>query len=275
MVARLVLVEGDVVALGGGWCVSAGREELEVLDEAGLGRAHEGGEATTRVLRGAIVEDALLEREGGAHEDGLRRGGRAPRDEGLVVLGDVEDVRLEAALVDVGRGRERAHPVPVAEPVGGLLRLGVPGLGGVYLRWNVGVLGKTRYSGNMSLTQAGALTFMKNQLNNAAGVSFSEERQDYFSVFSREADCGLGVTVGIRTIRVIIEQRDVMPLVHGRMNIPRPYLKLRVAGRSIRVQKMCNRYGDFMVRYTQPLTEDGATMCVRLILAVFEEAARN
>jgi hypothetical protein len=127
----------------------------------------------------------------------------------------------------------------------------------------------------MSLTQAGALTFMKNQLNNAAGVSFSEERQDYFSVFSREADCGLGVTVGIRTIRVIIEQRDVMPLVHGRMNIPRPYLKLRVAGRSIRVQKMCNRYGDFMVRYTQPLTEDGATMCVRLILAVFEEAARN
>jgi hypothetical protein len=127
----------------------------------------------------------------------------------------------------------------------------------------------------MSLTQAGALTFMKNQLNNAAGVSFSEERQDYFSVFSREADCGLGVTVGIRTIRVIIEQRDVMPLAHGRMNIPRPYLKLRVAGRSIRVQKMCNRYGDFMVRYTQPLTEDGATMCVRLILAVFEEAARN
>ena len=139
MVARLVLVEGDVVALGGG--VPAGREELEVLDEAGLGRAHEGGEATTRVLRGAIVEDALLEREGGAHEDGLRRGGRAPRDEGLVVLGDVEDVGLEAALVDVGRGRERAHPVPVAEPVGGLLRLGVPaffGLGGVYLKVSVG-----------------------------------------------------------------------------------------------------------------------------------------
>lgn len=43
-----------------------------------------------------------------------------------MVLGDVEDVGLEAALVDVGRGRERADPVPVAEPVWGLLGLGVP-----------------------------------------------------------------------------------------------------------------------------------------------------
>lgn len=132
MARGLVLVEGDVVALDAGSCgcwVASG-EELEVLDEPGLGRAHERGEVRDGCCRGrAIVEDALLEGEGGAHEDGPRRLAGVepvPRDEGLMVLGDVEDVGLEAALVDVGRGRERADPVPVAEPVWGLLGLGVP-----------------------------------------------------------------------------------------------------------------------------------------------------
>ena len=40
----LVLVQGDVVALDGAGLLPAGREELEVLDEAGLGRADEGCE---------------------------------------------------------------------------------------------------------------------------------------------------------------------------------------------------------------------------------------
>ena len=275
MVARLVLVEGDVVALGGG--VSAGREELEVLDEAGLGRAHEGGEATS-VLRGAIVEDALLEREGGAHEDGLRRGGRAPRDEGLVVLGDVEDVGLEAALVDVGRGRERAHPVPVAEPVGGLLRLGVPGLGGVYLKVSVWVLGKTRYSGNMSLTQTAALTLMKNQLRNAVdNVSFDDEHRNSFTVIDTNTNCSAGVKSGINTITLLLDQDDVEPFrrVTGRMSIPSSHLTLVVGGVAMRVDKTRNPAGAKLVRYTQPLTEEGVAECVRFILAVFEEAARN
>ena len=84
------------------------------------------------------MEHALLEREGGAHEDGAAGLGfvePAPRDEGLVVLGDVEDVGLEAALVDVGRGREGAHPVPVADPVGRCLGFRVSGgvrVAGVY-----------------------------------------------------------------------------------------------------------------------------------------------
>jgi hypothetical protein len=120
----LVLVKRDVLALDDGLLFPNG-EELEVLDEPGLGRAHKGGEA--RDVRGAaVVEHALLEGEGGAHEDGLAGLGALPRGQGLVVLGDVEDVGLEAALVDVGRGREGADPVPVAEPVGGLLGFGVP-----------------------------------------------------------------------------------------------------------------------------------------------------
>jgi hypothetical protein len=42
-----------------------------------------------------------------------------------MVLGDVEDVGLELALFQGRGGREGAEPVPVAEPVGGGLGLGV------------------------------------------------------------------------------------------------------------------------------------------------------
>jgi hypothetical protein len=74
------------------------------------------------------VEDALLEWEAGADRDPLElalRGVALPRDEGLVARGDVEDVGLEAGLLEGLVAGVDAQPVPVAEPVGGLLGLGV------------------------------------------------------------------------------------------------------------------------------------------------------
>jgi len=124
--AGLVLVDGDVVALelgvgGGPWQV------LEVLEQAGLAGAREGrvvGDARAR--RGAVVEHALLEREGGAHADPAGPAARAEGHEGLVAGGDVEDVPLEPALFEGLVRREDGEPVPVAQPVGGELGLGVP-----------------------------------------------------------------------------------------------------------------------------------------------------
>ena len=113
---RLILA-----VLAGGLVILAYGEGLEVLGEAGLAGADEAGEAwDARVGRGAIVEDALLEREGGADEDGLddARGVGAPRVDGLVVLGDVEDVRIQADLLDGVGVREDREPLAVAQAVG-------------------------------------------------------------------------------------------------------------------------------------------------------------
>jgi hypothetical protein len=89
LVGRLVEVEGGVDAVDDGGLLAAGREGLEVLEEAGLSGADEGREARdARVVWGAVVHDALLEREGGAGEDVLdgARGVAPPLDVGLVVL---------------------------------------------------------------------------------------------------------------------------------------------------------------------------------------------
>lgn len=68
------------------------------------------------------MEHALLEREGGAHEDGLddfRRGASAPpRVDGLVVgCCEVQDVRVEADLLDGLRAGEDREPLAVAQAV--------------------------------------------------------------------------------------------------------------------------------------------------------------
>jgi hypothetical protein len=139
LVGGFVRVGGDVLAvdrvgLVWGWRIERVREReaLEVLEEAGFHAAHEGLEALGRRL-GAVVEDALLQREGGADANPLEGPGvvSLPRDEGLVVAGDGQDVRVEAALFEgVGRG-VGADPVPVAYAVGAGLGLAVPaGFGG-------------------------------------------------------------------------------------------------------------------------------------------------
>lgn len=125
----LVLVEGGVGAVDVAARALWDREALEVLEEPGLGRADEAGEAGGAVCLRAVVHDALLEREGGAREDELggARGVPAPRDEGLVVRArDVQDVGVELGLLDDLLVGEDAEPVPVAHPVGRPLGLGVP-----------------------------------------------------------------------------------------------------------------------------------------------------
>lgn len=105
------------------------REALEILEEAGLDAAHERIEGRGGEL-GAIVEDALFEGEGGADADPLDgvllETVSLPRDEGLVIARDGEDVRVQAALLEgVGRG-VGADPVPVAQAVWAGLGLAVP-----------------------------------------------------------------------------------------------------------------------------------------------------
>lgn len=125
LVGVFVLVEGGVGPAGQGRSgVLSNREGLEVLGEAGLAGAHEAGEAgDAGASRGPVVEDALFEREGRADEDGLEGAGGVPppRVEGLVVGGDVEDVRVEPDLLDGLGAREDREPLPVAQAVGGEL----------------------------------------------------------------------------------------------------------------------------------------------------------
>ena len=52
--------------------------------------------------------------------------GIVPRDEGLVKLGDVKDMALELAFLEVGIIGEHAYPVAVAQAVFRCLGLGVP-----------------------------------------------------------------------------------------------------------------------------------------------------
>ena len=122
MLGGVVRVDRDVLAFDGGLAIAHG-EVLEVLEEPGLGGAYERGEARDRGLGlglGVITEDALFQREGGARGDPLDGAGVAlPRDQGLVVLGDVEDVALELALFEGRGGREGADPIPVAQAVAG------------------------------------------------------------------------------------------------------------------------------------------------------------
>ena len=131
MVGGLVGVGRDILAIDG-LSVLPGldteREGLEVLEEPGLDAAHEGLEALGGGL-GAVVEDALFQGEGGADADPFEGSGVVPppRDEGLVVAGDGQDVALEPALLQGGRGGVGADPVPVADACGrGLLGLAVP-----------------------------------------------------------------------------------------------------------------------------------------------------
>jgi hypothetical protein len=142
LLGDLVGVDRDVVAVDDVEVrvIKREREELEVLEEPGLDGARKGREARDvpvgRVGRGPVVEDALLEGERGARDAPLGCGlawagggvGLAlPRDEGLVGARDVEDVALELALLDGLVARVDAEPVPVADPVGRGLGLGVSG----------------------------------------------------------------------------------------------------------------------------------------------------
>ncbi len=119
MVGGLVGVSRDILAIDGlsvlPW-LDTEREGLEVLEEPGLDAAHEGLEALGGGL-GAVVEDALFQGEGGADADPFEGSGVVPppRDEGLVVAGDGQDVALEPALLQGGRGGVGADPVPVAD----------------------------------------------------------------------------------------------------------------------------------------------------------------
>lgn len=131
VIGGLVDVGRDILAIDGLALIrglATEREGLEILEEAGLDAAHEGREALGGGL-GAVVEDALFQGEGGADEDPLEGPGvvAPPRDVGLVVAGDGEDVPLEPALFEGGRGGVGADPVPVADPVGAGLGLAVPG----------------------------------------------------------------------------------------------------------------------------------------------------
>ena len=108
---------------------------LEVLEEPGLDGAHEGLEVLG-IWLGPVVEDLGLEREAGLDLDPPGGPGvvALPRDMGEEMAGDGEDVGVEPAPLEAGRGREGADPVPVADPVLGGLGLGVP-VESVRMRW--------------------------------------------------------------------------------------------------------------------------------------------
>ena len=122
---------------------------------------------------------------------------------------------------------------------------------------------------------AAAFTAMKTQLTGGAVVEFLYETNRSFVVIQAVTNCAAGVEVtGGNMLKVMLDQQDVEPLrrVTGRMTLLTNTLTLRFDGQTMKVGKTSNITGDPMVRFVQPLTEEGMGNCVKLILAVFARA---
>lgn len=152
------------------------------------------------------MEDALLQGEGGADEDGLglARGVAAPRVEGLVVGGDVEDVRVEADLLDgLGAGEDR-EPLAVAQAVGRQLGFRVPA--GLF---KVGVSKR----GELAMLSCEAI---REALESRLGAETGEQERLNFALCESFQATKNGVrvilAVGERSVTVWVDREDVYAL---------------------------------------------------------------
>ena len=127
------------------------------------------------------------------------------------------------------------------------------------------------------IPDSAVMSMIKGLLENSTSVVYTEEVNNSFTVIHTESNCCAGVSLkGGNMLKVMLEQADVAPLQHarGHMTISSPTITLRFDGQTMLVQKTRNQYGDHMVRFVQPLTEDGVDKCVKLILAVFARAEK-
>jgi hypothetical protein len=128
-----------------------------------------------------------------------------------------------------------------------------------------------------TMTAVAALSTMKAMLGNGEEVDFVELFNNSFTVYRKQSTWGAGVelTAGNR-LKVMLEQEHVAPMqvARGRMTIWSTTLALRIngGGRTVLVRKTRNNTGHNMVRFVQPLTEEGVDNCAQLILAVFARA---
>jgi len=128
-----------------------------------------------------------------------------------------------------------------------------------------------------TMTAAAALSTMKNMLSDGGEIDFVELFNNSFTVYSKQSTWGAGVevTAGNR-LKVMLDQEHVAPMqvARGRMSLWSTTLALRINGgrKTVLVRKTRNNTGHNMVRFVQPLTEEGVDNCVQLILAVFARA---
>ena len=134
------------------------------------------------------------------------------------------------------------------------------------------VLGKTRYSSNMSLTPSAALEEVKSKLRNAANVTIRDELPDSFVAICNNSNAGTKVLVKPTHIKVILDDMDAKPLRRWNERMA-PYMIVFCDGQAMQLKKTSNTRQHPLVSYFQPLTEEGVANCVRLIRCVFEDAA--
>lgn len=124
----------------------------------------------------------------------------------------------------------------------------------------------------MSLTQTAALEEMKAQLRNMGEVSIVDEQPDRFEAYCDASNAGACVLAKPTYLKVVLETMDARPLRHWNEGAS-PYMTVFCDGQAMRLRKTSNNLNHPLVRYIQPLTEEGVANCVRLIRCVFEDAA--
>jgi len=128
-----------------------------------------------------------------------------------------------------------------------------------------------------TMTAVAALSTMKTMLGNGGEIDFVEMFNNSFTVYRKQSTWGAGVelTAGNR-LKVMLDQEHVVPMqvARGRMTVWSTTLALRINGgrKTVLVRKTHNNTGHNLVRFVQPLTEEGVDNCVQLILAVFARA---
>ena len=128
-----------------------------------------------------------------------------------------------------------------------------------------------------TMTAVAALSTMKTMLGNGGEIDFVEMFNNSFTVYRKQSTWGAGVelTAGNR-LKVMLDQEHVAPMqvARGRMTLWSTTLALRINGgrKTVLVRKTHNNTGHNLVRFVQPLTEEGVDNCVQLILAVFARA---
>jgi hypothetical protein len=126
-----------------------------------------------------------------------------------------------------------------------------------------------------SVSPVAALTTMKTMLRNGEEVDFVGLFNNSFTVYRKQSTWGAGVelTAGNR-LKVLLDQAHVAPIqvARGHMALWTTTLALRFNGKTMLVRKTHNGHGHNMVRFLQPLTEEGVENCAQLILAVLARA---
>ena len=128
-----------------------------------------------------------------------------------------------------------------------------------------------------TMTAVAALSTMKTMLGDGGEIDFVEMFNNSFTVYRKQSTWGAGVelTAGNR-LKVMLDQEHVAPMqvARGRMTLWSTTLALRINGgrKTVLVRKTHNNTGHNLVRFVQPLTEEGVDNCVQLILAVFARA---